>query len=134
MKNMLQILAVLGALVLIGCGNTGSASRLPSVAELIAKDNAELTPEQSDAKKTLFNIIKQYVAADNEQLVLNISRKDFVAQGLPASYYKALKKSLRDSNRFIRKSRREHPDMKFDLEQLHNDAIKNIIEAFPEYN
>ncbi len=134
MKHLLHILTVLGAFALLGCGNTGDSNRLPSMADLMSKNKTELTPEENNAKKALFNIMTQYIAADNDQLVLNISRKDFVAQGLPASYYSAVKKNLRDTNRFIRKSLKEHPDMKFNLEQLHNDAIKSMIEVYPEYN
>ena len=106
-------LFIFGLLALAGCGNADKANDALPVKELMAKSKTELTAEQWNVKKTLFKVLTENVEFENGEFVLDITKKEFTENGLPASYYKEAKNSLKDMNRFLKEMKRKNPDAKF---------------------
>ncbi len=130
MKRLFIIL-VLSALV--GCGNADKANGPLPLKELMTRSKTELTSEQWNVKKTLFKVLTESIAFENGEFVLDLTKREFTDSGLPASYYKEAKNSLKDVNRFIKDMKRKNPDVEFDGERLWREAVKNTLDAVPEY-
>ena len=126
-------LFILGLLALAGCGNADKANDALPVKELMAKSKTELTAEQWNVKKTLFKVLTENVEFENGEFVLDITKKEVTENGLPASYYKEAKNSLKDMNRFLKEMKRKNPDAEFDGKRLWEEAAKNTLGAVPEY-
>ncbi len=87
-------LFIFGLLALAGCGNADKANDALPVKELMAKSKTELTAEQWNVKKTLFKVLTENVEFENGEFVLDITKKEFTENGLPASYYKEATESV----------------------------------------
>ena len=63
--------------------------------------DSTLTSEQADLKLKLGKMIVKNVIIKDERFVLTASKKDFVKEKIPVSYYKLLKKNMKENNSFI---------------------------------
>ena len=130
---MKRLFIIIALSALVGCANADKANDPLPVKELMAKSKSELTAEQWNVKKTLFKVLTENVAFENGEFVLDLTKKEFTENCLPASYYKEAKNSLKDMNRFIKDMKRKNPDAEFDGERLWREAVKNTLDAVPEY-
>ncbi|WP_437439301.1 hypothetical protein [Bacteroides acidifaciens] len=102
------------------------------MADLISKSKAELTSEQWNAKMALCRICIEDTAVENDKLVLTLTKKEFKDKGLPVSYYKELKKNLKDVNDYLANMKLNDPDNILNLDSLFEVAKKNVIDVYPE--
>lgn len=130
---MKRLFIIIALSALVGCANADKANDSLPLKELIPKSETELTSEQWNVKKTLFKVLAENIAFENGEFVLGLTKKEFTDSGLPASYYKEAKNSLKDMNRFIKDMKRKNPDVEFDGERLWREAVKSTLDAVPEY-
>ena len=130
---MKRLFIIIALSALVGCANADKANDPLPLKELITKSKTELTSEQWNVKKTLFKVLTENIAFENGEFVLNLTKKEFTDSGLPASYYKEAKNSLKDMNRFIKDMKRKNPAAEFDGERLWREAVKSTLDAVPEY-
>ena len=130
---MKRLFIIIALSALVGCANADKANDQLPLKELITKSKTELTSEQWNVKKTLFKVLTENIAFENGEFVLDLTKKEFTDSGLPASYYKEAKNSLKDMNRFIKDMKRKNPDVEFDGERLWREAVKSTLDAVPEY-
>lgn len=130
---MKRLFIIIALSALVGCANADKANDPLPLKELITKSKTELTAEQWNVKKTLFKVLTENVAFENGEFVLDLTKKEFTENCLPASYYKEAKNSLKDMNRFLKEMKRKNPDAEFDGKRLWEEAAKNTLDAVPEY-
>lgn len=59
------------------------------------------TPEQQALIRKLGEVAVKYIAIKDNHMVIEITKEQFLAKGIPERYYRILQKNVRDNNAFI---------------------------------
>lgn len=77
------------------------------------------TSEQKELITKLQGVLFQYIAVKNNRMIFELSKKDFVAKGIPGRYYDQIQKNLLDNNTFFETEGTEDVDKM--IEKLKED-------------
>ena len=105
------LLSVCLAAVLISCGGHGRKAKKQAAAyneENVLKGRQELEIMSDDERWNfslkLYPIFEKYMKVEDEQLVFEMSRDDFVKEGLPDYFYDVLLADIDAGNKLIKET------------------------------
>lgn len=68
------------------------------------------TPQQKEFIRKLQQLIVEYTAVENGQMVFRLSKEQFVEQGFPEEYYILIQKDLKTNNEYFKQNNIQNVD------------------------
>jgi hypothetical protein len=65
------------------------------------KPDSILSAKEIELKRTLGNIVNEYIVIENNKFVFKLTKKEFIKKGVPEKYYNLILRNIQDNNKYI---------------------------------